>query len=436
MGNERGAAMVFTVVLILVMSALTVSIVIVVAADSNSIERNVHLTRALYIAEAGLERKIAQMNNQNNYSMEAAFGNGYYEVNVVDWSTDGVDNDLNGAVDDETENHYYTLTSFGFINERSRKIETIVKRIIGEMPETHGAIQLYNPIDPNTGEPVPGTLANFSGNIPPRVTGQDSNIPDGIPFIDMKDSDVVTGDGPGGTVLGVTTNDDQSVVDLIQELGRYPDRVDGLDLNLYGDDLEGYFENPPEDPAVGNSNIANISSFDPLTAIGVQQLADEFATYASAEYTYNATNYPTGESGITMGTLDWPVVTLIETGPNEEVVLNGDVTGAGILVVDGNVRFGGTFNYAGLILITSQGTARVEARGTPLIFGTIIAASQTQLQGNATVLDLRGTADVFYSTEGLSKAMDALTNSANVTPLMYKEISKKRLTGGEAYEAQ
>ena len=37
MGNQRGMAMIFTVVLILVMSVLTVSIVLFVAADTHSI---------------------------------------------------------------------------------------------------------------------------------------------------------------------------------------------------------------------------------------------------------------------------------------------------------------------------------------------------------------------------------------------------------------
>ena len=124
-----------------------------------------------------------------------------------------------------------------------------------------------------------------------------------------------------------------------------------------------------------------------------------------------------------MGTTDYPVVSVIETGPDESVQLMGDVSGSGILVIDGNVRFGGNFNFAGLVIITSNGTAEVDLRGTPLVFGSIIAANPEPGAEINTLLDIRGTADVYYSTQGLSKATDALTMAAPVTMLMYKEIS-------------
>jgi hypothetical protein len=410
------------------MSALSFSIVVVVAANTNSVETNVHLTRALYIAEAGLERKIAQMNNDNNDDMKGEFAGGAYVVDVTDWEADGVDNNSDGTVDDPGEANYFTITSFAVINTRERKIETIVKLVEGEIPGIYGAIQLYNPVDPNTGEPVPGTLANFSGNTPPRVSGLDTDIPDGIDFGDVRASDATIGDGPGGVVLGVTTNDDQSVVDITQEISRNPDRVDGLDVGQYGDDLAGYFDNPPEDPTAAGGCIANTSSFDPLTAIGVQLLADEYKTYATPEYTFTASDYPTGD--VTIGTVDDPVVTVIETAPNEQIHLSGCVSGAGILVIDGNVRFGGTFNYAGLVIITSNGTAEVDLRGTPLVFGCIIGASQNPEDINPTVLDIRGTSDVYYSTEGLSKAQDALAGAGGVAMLMLKEVTTKEAYGG------
>jgi len=422
MRNQEGTAMIFTIVLILVMSVLTVSIVLLVASDTSSIETDVHLTRALYIAEAGLERKVAQMNNGNNDDIEGAFGGGSYEVSVVDWSSDGIDNNNDGVVDDAGENNYYSLTSFGAINERMRKIEMIVKRSEGEIPNVYGAIQLYNPIDPNTGEPVPGTLANFSGN-PPRVSGQDTNIPDGIDFQNVRASDATIGDGPGGAVLGVTTNDDQTVIDITEAVSGNPDRVDGADLSVYGDDLAGYLANIPEDPLTAGNSIANTGSFDQLDANGVQALADEYKTYASPEYSFTESNYPTGNAII--GTLDNPVVTVFETGPTHRIHLTGNVAGAGILVIDGNVRFGGTFNYAGLVIITSNGTAEVDLRGTPLIFGSIIGASQNPDAVDPSLLDIRGTSDVYYSTEGLSKAMDALAGTGGVSVLMYKEISTK-----------
>jgi len=422
MNRQSGGALIVTVVLIMIMAAMTASLLLLVMGNTRTMESNVHLARAFYIAEAGIERKVAQMNNNNDDNLEAEFGGGIYEVEVISWETDGEDNNNDGIVDDSGERNYYTIASLGEINERQRKIEAIAQKEEGTLPNVYGAIQLYNPIDPETGEVIPGSLVNFSGNVP-RVTGQDTNIPEGD-FSSIKDRDATIGDGPGGNVLAIATNDDQSVADILEAASSppsNPDRIDGLDVT--DPNWVNEVQNPSEGTDVEGNSAANCSTFDELNAIKVRDLANEYKTYAAPEDVYTTANPPAG--GDEMGTLDNPKVSVIETGPNETIHINGDISGSGILVIDGNVRFGGTFNFAGLVIITSNGTAEVDLRGTPLIFGSIIAANPDPGETEPTLLDIRGTADVYYSTEGLSKATNALSGTGAVTLIMYKEVSAK-----------
>ena len=91
------------------------------------------------------------------------------------------------------------------------------------------------------------------------------------------------------------------------------------------------------------------------------------------------------------------------------------------MIIDGEVRFGGTFNYAGLVMITRRGDAQVsvEMAGTPLVMGAMVAANPYSTASS--ILDLRGTSDVFFSRQGLSYAAQALSAHAKFEMVFYME---------------
>ncbi|HUU42528.1 MAG TPA: hypothetical protein VMX57_02050, partial [Planctomycetota bacterium] len=162
---------------------------------------------------------------------------------------------------------------------------------------------------------------------------------------------------------------------------------------------------------------------DPLTAVDVVNLADEFA--ALADYIYDGQTWCNGEgqpdaSG-NFGTVAAPKVVVIRNPDGGTLHLSGCSAGVGILVIDCEVRFTGTFNYAGLVMITRRGEATVDVdlRGTPLIMGSMVAANP--MNEATSVLDLRGTADVFFSREALALAQLALSDRAKFETLFYRE---------------
>jgi len=296
----------------------------------------------------------------------------------------------------------YLVRSQGWVSDTRRQVEVVIRRVPAELPDFLAAITLYNP----------NLLANFSGT-PPNVCGLDTNLPTGMAWNDAKASDCVPGSGDGPDAVGVGVHDDQSVVDIIDALGSRAARVTGTDGS-----------GGVEEASVYNLEAPNpTGKTDPLTAVDVVNLADEFA--ALADYIYDGQTWCNGEgqpdaSG-NFGTVAAPKVVVIRNPDGGTLHLSGCSAGVGILVIDCEVRFTGTFNYAGLVMITRRGEATVDVdlRGTPLIMGSMVAANP--MNEATSVLDLRGTADVFFSREALALAQLALSDRAKFETLFYRE---------------
>jgi hypothetical protein len=249
--------------------------------------------------------------------------------------------------------------------------------------------------------------------MPPRVCGLDTNIPEGIDFGSAKDSDCVPGSGDGPDAVGVGVHDDGSVTDIIDELGDHPERITGTD-GSGGEEVGSVYNIALPNPT---------GQVDTLTAADVA----EFATQCidAADYHYDSgTFYDSGgtpTAGGTFGSIGDPKVVVMQSASGKGMKLTGNVTGAGLLIIDCDVEFAGTFNYAGLIIITNRGnaTVSVELQGTPLVLGSIVAANPSDQA--MSVLDLRGTADVFYSRQGLKLAEQALSDNAKFITHYYGE---------------
>lgn len=104
-----------------------------------------------------------------------------------------------------------------------------------------------------------------------------------------------------------------------------------------------------------------------------------------------------------LGTLANPKITLVNAAANDGMSITINKTsGAGILVVNGNVKFSGNFDYKGIILCYKNTELVIQSNGTNTIVGGIIAAGK-----NVDIKNLNGTMNIKYS----SSAIEAVKNN-------------------------
>lgn len=101
-----------------------------------------------------------------------------------------------------------------------------------------------------------------------------------------------------------------------------------------------------------------------------------------------------------LGTKDEPTVAVInEPDTSKQVSLN-NFEGCGILVVNGNVKIAGTFQWHGLIVAYKDSKMEFDIAGTPEIIGAILAT------GNTIEFLGKGTVDLKYSSEAIKHVFD------------------------------
>lgn len=111
-------------------------------------------------------------------------------------------------------------------------------------------------------------------------------------------------------------------------------------------------------------------------------------------------------SGANLGTLDNPVITLVnaDAATNKTIkITNG--AGAGILVVNGDIKFAGNFDYKGIILCYKNSDLSFESMGTNIVNGGIIIA------GKNISFKLTGTMNVNHSQEAIDKVRARLKSN-------------------------
>jgi hypothetical protein len=89
---------------------------------------------------------------------------------------------------------------------------------------------------------------------------------------------------------------------------------------------------------------------------------------------------------------------------NDHLTLNGNGKGYGVLIVDRRLRMEGNYEFYGIILVLQQG--EVEIRGNNKVYGAIFALNTGAFSGNSgeTRLDVRGNAEVHYSSQAICNA--------------------------------
>ncbi len=106
---------------------------------------------------------------------------------------------------------------------------------------------------------------------------------------------------------------------------------------------------------------------------------------------YTESTFPGGVSGV-----NWVDVT-----PGQKLMVAGGDTGTGILIIDGDVEFAGTYQFQGIIYVLGNLTAR----GTFDAYGSTIVASSVGADS------INGTPEFHYDESYITSALQELSNN-------------------------
>lgn len=168
--------------------------------------------------------------------------------------------------------------------------------------------------------------------------------------------------------IGVDTPGDSTSV--LNGLSK-PEKVEGLINPLTG--------------AVGTSSV------------GVTNIGEDWAKIY--QYIANAADQTFIQdipNGANLGTLTSPKITLVNAAASstKSIMINKS-SGAGILVVNGDVKFAGNFDFKGIILCYKNTDMTFESTGTNSVIGGIIAA------GKFVEIKMTGTLNIKYSKDAI-----------------------------------
>ena len=194
------------------------------------------------------------------------------------------------------------------------------------------------------------TFFDFAGN--PQIRGIDTNM------------DGTTGDGPD--LAGLTLSNDADSARFVAVASGNPTWVQG-------------------DPVV------EVSLDSPLVS-----LSDLVQYYAGlADIPLNGGNF----NGVSWGSKENPVVVY----SNGNTSFGGNSVGYGVLAINGSLSMSGNPTWYGLIIASGGESLIIDASvGNPTIYGAL------HIGATVTELELKGTADIFYSSEAINMVRNAL----------------------------
>ncbi len=149
-----------------------------------------------------------------------------------------------------------------------------------------------------------------------------------------------------------------------------------------------------------NADATNI--FDGAFLVNFANLMTGIADYKYADGTTLS-----GEN-IVLGTPQNPKIT-VATGDLE---LNGNGTGAGIMIVRGSLDIGGSFIYDGVILVVGEGEIRLHGANKSFLGGIYVVNVTKNADGTATfgtpTIDIQGNSNFYMKSDSITMAYSLL----------------------------
>ncbi len=137
----------------------------------------------------------------------------------------------------------------------------------------------------------------------------------------------------------------------------------------------------------------------------VEAFATAVSKCADVRYT-DASTHLSG-SGIELGTAEQRKIVYVDG----DLILTGNGSGAGLLVVRGNFDYRGAFDYDGLVLVVGSGSVQMNGANKNLVGGMLIAHTVADGDGYSFAdasFDLRGNSNLLYDGDAIGMALSLL----------------------------
>lgn len=381
--GERGAALIVMMVTVMVAASLSIALLLVASARHKSTEFRANMEAALAVAEAGLQRGMAEANLPANKFNSAWPPNipgvtltgtsaqlvdaentaavvGNYVVNIRSGRDDGKDNDGDGVVDDisptppnpdiQGEELFVLVTSTGYFGPATEANPWKV-RVFG-----------ITKIDRNDFY-VGGALSVGGAN--PTLNISNSNAFDVSGWDHDDESDTVYGPTDVNE-FGTATPGMPAVSAAAPTVTTTPDT--NAIAQAYAD--------------------GNVSGPDDIATSQPTMNIAKMVSWAKANATYTT-------SGTLPGNFDYSNVIYHEGNQT----ITGNDKGAGIWIVNGDLDYAGTCQFKGIMIVT--GKLKISGGGNEyLIRGAAIVGGDAALD-----FENNGTTDIRFSSEAITKAM-------------------------------
>ena len=199
-------------------------------------------------------------------------------------------------------------------------------------------------------------------------------------------------------------------------------QIRGIDTNMDGTtgpgpDLAGITLSNVEDStrfeAVAASNPTWVQG-DPVVEVSLDppliDLSDLVQYYAGlADLSYEGGNF----NGVSWGSEESPVIVY----SNGNTSFGGSSIGYGVLAINGSLSMSGNPTWYGLIIASGGESLVIDASvGNPTIYGAL------HIGATVTELEMKGTADIFYSSEAINMVRNALINGGKDKRLITEQI--------------
>ena len=199
-------------------------------------------------------------------------------------------------------------------------------------------------------------------------------------------------------------------------------QIRGIDTNMDGTtgpgpDLAGITLSNVEDStrfeAVAASNPTWVQG-DPVVEVSLDppliDLSDLVQYYAGlADLSYEGGNF----NGVSWGSEESPVIVY----SNGNTSFGGSSIGYGVLAINGSLSMSGNPTWYGLIIASGGESLVIDASvGNPTIYGAL------HIGATVTELEMKGTADIFYSSEAINMVRTALINGGKDKRIITEKI--------------
>jgi len=366
--RERGSSLVVSLLFAMVVLAFATSVILSSVAVDGQRRHLVAAARAHDAAESGIHYLVAGLNGPDRLKIlteGTAFGvlqgspdsaaSLRYEVSIRPAGDDLADNDLDGLVDEEDEADMYEARSTGSIDNVTRTVRvTLLARY--RTPGLAAATYIADP----------GADLDLAGNAF-LISGRDVGL-DGKETGMLVPGIGVAGD-PGGIKSQIRSQQDDNVIG------------EGGNLSVYS-----------------------------VTEIDFNQLIEDAVRSANVRLDGDGGAITQTESG-SWGTVEQPAIVF----GSGDIHISGGASGAGAMIVDGNLTISGKFEWNGLLIVRGKVSFAGGGCEKRVVGGVVVERAltgETSLGGSGEMA-IGGTVDLVFSNETL-KAVSQIFASYTV----------------------